>query len=82
MSSPRVWLLDDPLQGLDDVTEGRVLEWIQRAAESGAAVILTGQHVRAFLGVATKAMFLEGGCLTAIPTGAEGLAEPRVRRLL
>jgi branched-chain amino acid transport system ATP-binding protein len=82
MSSPRVWLLDDPLQGLDEATAHRVLEWIRGAAGSGAAVILTGQHIRALLGVATKAMFLEGGALSAIPAGAEGLSDPRVRQLL
>ena len=82
MSSPRVWLLDDPLQGLDEIMSGRVLEWIRGAAGSGAAVMLTGQHIRALLSVATKAMFLEGGALSAIPAGAEGLANPRVRRLL
>ena len=82
MSSPRVWLLDDPLQGLDEEMAGRVLDWIRAAARAGAAVILTGQHIRALLGVATKAMFLEEGSLSAIPTGAEGLVEPRVNRLL
>ena len=82
MSSPRVWLLDDPLQGLDGETTGRVLDWIRTAAGSGAAVILTGQHIRALLGVGTKAMFLEAGSLTAIPAGTEGLADERVRQLL
>ncbi len=82
MSSPRVWLLDDPLQGLDEETTGGVLDWIQTAASAGAAVILTGQHIRALLGVATKAMFLEGGSLSALSVGAEGLEDPRVRGLL
>ncbi len=82
MSSPRVWLLDDPLAGLDEVMTGRVLDWIREAAQSGAAVVLTGQHIRTLLGVATKAMFLEGGCLTALPVGADALRDPRVRRLL
>ncbi|MGZ6988364.1 MAG: ATP-binding cassette domain-containing protein, partial [Thermoanaerobaculia bacterium] len=59
MSFPRVWLLDDPLQGLDEEMTGRVLDWIRAAARGGAAVILTGQHVHALLDVATKAMFLE-----------------------
>jgi branched-chain amino acid transport system ATP-binding protein len=82
MSSPRVWLLDDPLQGLDEEMSRRVLDWIRQAAGGGAAVILTGQHIRALLGVAKKAMFLEGGSLSAIPAGVEGLSDPRVRRLL
>jgi ABC-type branched-subunit amino acid transport system ATPase component len=80
MSLPRVWLLDDPLAGLDEVMTGRVLDWIRGAARKGAAVILTGQHVRAHLGVATKAMFLQGGRLTALAAG--GLEDPRVRQLL
>ncbi len=77
-----MWLLDDPLQGLDEEMAGRVLDWIRTSARAGAAVILTGQHVRALLGVATKAMFLEGGFLSALPVGAEGLADPRVNELL
>lgn len=82
MSSPHVWLLDDPLQGLDGGMTARVLEWIRSAASAGAAVILTGQHIRALLGVATKAMFLEGGSLSPIPAGAQGLTDPRVNRLI
>jgi branched-chain amino acid transport system ATP-binding protein len=82
MSSPRVWLLDDPLSGLDEVMTSRVLDWIRAAAGRGAAVILTGQHIRALLSVATKAMFLEGGSLTPLPAGADGVRDPRVRRLL
>ncbi len=82
MSCPRVWLLDDPLAGLDEAMTARVLDWIRGAAETGAAVILTGQHIRAHLGVATKAMILEGGSLTALPLGADGLRDARVRRLL
>jgi branched-chain amino acid transport system ATP-binding protein len=82
MSSPRVWLLDDPLAGLDELMTGRVLDWIRSAAEAGEAVILTGQQIRAHLSVATKAMFLEGGSLTALPVGADGLRDPRVGRLL
>ena len=82
MASPRVWLLDDPLQGLDEAMKARVLEWIRGAAASGAAVILTGQHIRSLLGLARKAMLLEGGSLTPLPAGADALEDARVRRLL
>jgi branched-chain amino acid transport system ATP-binding protein len=82
MASPTVWLLDDPLRGLDEATSGRVLEWIRGAAGSGAAVVLTGQNVRALLGAATKAMFLEGGALSPLPAGADVFSDPRVRGLL
>jgi branched-chain amino acid transport system ATP-binding protein len=82
MSSPRIWLLDDPLRGLDEAMTGRVLGWIRSAAGGGAAVVLTGQHVRILLDVATTARFLEDGSLFPIPSGAEGLRDPRTRRLL
>lgn len=82
MSCPRVWLLDDPLQGLDGEVVGRVLEWIRKAAANGAAVVLTGQHVEKLLDLATKALFLENGTVAALPPGAEGLRDPRVQTLL
>jgi branched-chain amino acid transport system ATP-binding protein len=82
MSSPGVWLLDDPLQGLDDTATLAVLDWIRRAARGGAAVVVTGQHVHAMLALATSAMFLDDGTLSEIPVGAEGLRDPRVRGLL
>jgi len=82
MSCPGVWLLDDPLRGLDESTSERVLDWMHDAAAGGAGVIVTGQHVRALLGVATKGMFLEGGSLSPLPAGEDGLSDPRVRALL
>ncbi len=82
MALPRVWLLDDPLSGLDTAAAARALDWIGQAARAGASILLTGQHIREFLGIAMKAMFLEGGHLSAIAPGAEGLEDPRVRQLL
>ena len=82
MSCSRVSLLDDPLAGLDDDMTRCALDWIRGAAEGGAAVILTGQYIRPLLEEAKKAMLLESGCLAALPVGADGLADPRVRRLL
>jgi branched-chain amino acid transport system ATP-binding protein len=82
MSSPRIWLLDDPLRGLDEAATGRVLDWIRESAGGGAAIVLTGQNVQALLGVATVAMFLEEGSLSALPADADALRDPRVCGLL
>ncbi len=82
MALPRLWLLDDPLSGLDTFSAARALEWIRAAARAGASILLTGQHIREFLGVATKAMFLEGGSLSPLSVGDAGLEDPRVRQLL
>ncbi len=82
MSRAGVWLLDDPLQGLDDALIRKTLEWIRNAAAGGAAVVVTGQHVQRLLELGQRAMFLEHGTLAALPAGAEGLPDPRVRQLV
>lgn len=82
MSCPRLWLLDDPLQGLDEAVMAQVLDWIRQAAASGAAVIVTGQHIRALLGIGHRAGFLQGGTLMPLAAGGGGLRDPRVRALL
>ncbi len=82
MSIPRVWLLDDPLQGLDDLIKPRVLDWIRNAAAGGAAIVVAGQHIRALLELATQAMFLQRGRLARLPAGVDGLRDPRISELL
>ncbi len=82
MSRAQVWLLDDPLQGLDDALMRTSLEWIRNAAAGGAAVVVTGQHVDSLLELGQRAMFLQDGTLAAVPAGAEGLHDPRVRQLV
>jgi branched-chain amino acid transport system ATP-binding protein len=82
MALPRIWLLDDPLSGLDSAAAARALDWVRDAGRAGASILLTGQHIREFLGVATKAMFLEGGRLSPLSAGVAGLEDPRVRKLL
>ncbi len=82
MALPQVWLLDDPLSGLDTSAAARALGWIREAARVGASILLTGQHIREFLGAATRAMFLEGGRLLPLPVGEAALEDTRVRQLL
>ncbi len=82
MASPRVWLLDDPLQGLDDITRVRVLGWIRSAAAAGAAVIVTGQHVRELVEISDRAMLLWQGTLVAAGQGGDAPRDARVRELL
>ena len=82
MALPRIWLLDDPLSGLDAAAAARALDWIRDAGLAGASILLTGQHIGEFLGLATKAMFLEDGRLSPLSAGVAGLEDPRVRKLL
>jgi ABC-type multidrug transport system ATPase subunit len=41
-----------------------------------------GAGKTSLLRIATKAMFLQGGRLTALPAGADGLEDPSVRQLV
>ncbi len=82
MAKPRMWLLDDPVQGLDDGTRVRVLHWIRAAAADGAGVIATGQTVRALLELGHRSMLLERGRLHPLAIDGDALRDPRVLSLL
>jgi branched-chain amino acid transport system ATP-binding protein len=82
MAKPSLWLLDDPLQGLDDATRARVIGWIRSAAADGAGVIATGQTIRALLELGHRAMLLEQGRLHPVAIDGDALRDPRVLNLL
>jgi branched-chain amino acid transport system ATP-binding protein len=82
MARAQVWLLDDPLQGLDAAARQRVLAWIRAAATGGATVIVTGQHIAALLELGSRALILRHGSAEPLPSGREALDDARVRALL
>ncbi len=82
MAKPSMWLLDDPLQGLDDASRARVMGWIRSAAADGAGVIATGQTIRALLELGHRAMLLEQGRLHPVAIDGGALRDPRVLNLL
>ncbi len=82
MAKPLMWLLDDPMQGLDDATRMRVRQWIRSAAADGAGVIATGQTIRALLELGHRAMLLEQGRLHPLAIDGDALRDPRVLSLL
>jgi energy-coupling factor transport system ATP-binding protein len=82
MAKPSMWLLDDPLQGLDDATRARVMGWIRSAAAEEAAVIVTGQTIQALLELGHRAMLVQEGTLQPLAPGGDALHDPRVLSLL
>ena len=82
MAKPSLWLLDDPVQGLDDGTRVRVLDWIRSAATDGAGVIATGQTIQALLELGHRAMLLQQGRLHPLAMDGDALRDPRVLSLL
>jgi len=63
IGEPRVLLLDDPLEALDDAMRGRVLAWIGGRVESGATVVVSTHEIPAFARWETARVRLEAGRL-------------------
>ena len=62
MLNPRVLLLDEPMEGLAPILVQELAGAIRRMVdESGVALVLVEQHVRAALGLTARAVVLERG---------------------
>ncbi len=83
MARPQCLLLDDPFLGLSKLVTRRVGAALRElAAVRGVTILAAGQHVRRLLRLADRGYLLDEGRVVAAGTGAELLAEPRVRRTL
>lgn len=83
MARPRCLLLDDPFLGLASPVVGRVAAALRELAEvRGVTILAAGQHVRRLLGLARRAYLLDEGHVLVQGSGADLLADPRVRRTL
>lgn len=81
MTGPRLLLLDEPSQGLSPQEVGRVADVVRRIHEQGTGVVLVEQDATTALGVADRAVVLEGGRITRSGSVAELLAGADVPRL-
>ncbi len=61
MSSPKLYMLDEPSLGLAPLVVAQVASHIKRLAEEGAAVVLVEQNARLALKLAARAYVLETG---------------------
>jgi branched-chain amino acid transport system ATP-binding protein len=80
MAEPELIMFDEPSLGLAPAMVARVLEVIRELNRDGMTCMLVEQNVAASLRLAQRAYVLENGAITLSGTGAELLADDRVRR--
>jgi branched-chain amino acid transport system ATP-binding protein len=80
MGEPELIMFDEPSLGLAPTMVARVLEVIRDLNRDGMTCMLVEQNVAASLRLAQRAYVLENGAITLSGSGAELLADDRVRQ--
>ena len=79
MGKPRLLLLDEPSMGLAPLIVAQIFDIIREINETGVTVLLVEQNAAQALALANRGYVLETGEIVLTGTGAELLADDRVR---
>jgi branched-chain amino acid transport system ATP-binding protein len=79
MSRPRLLMLDEPSMGLSPIMTATILDTVRELRDAGTTVLLVEQNALAALSLSDFAYVIDLGRTTLSGTGAELLADPRVR---
>ena len=79
MSRPKLLMLDEPSLGLAPLVVQGIFDIIRTVNEQGVTVLLIEQNANMALKIADLAYVLESGTITMSGTGAELLADSRVK---
>ena len=79
MGKPRLLLLDEPSMGLAPMVVAQIFTIVREINQSGVTVLLVEQNAAQALALADRGYVLETGELVLQGTGAELLADDRVR---
>jgi branched-chain amino acid transport system ATP-binding protein len=79
MGKPRLLLLDEPSMGLAPLVVAQIFEIIREINDAGVTVLLVEQNAAQALALANRGYVLETGEIVLSGTGAELLADDRVR---
>jgi branched-chain amino acid transport system ATP-binding protein len=79
MAGPRILMLDEPSLGLAPIMVDEMFRVIEEINRQGVTVLLVEQNTEHALAIAHRGFVLESGRVVLSGTGAELLANPRVR---
>ena len=79
MGRPRLLCMDEPTMGLSPLYVDRVLELIRSINETGTTIFMVEQNANLALQIAHHAYVLQTGRIVLSGTGAELLADTRIR---
>ena len=79
LSRPRLLLLDEPSMGLAPLVVEKIFEVIAAVAAEGVTVLLVEQNATLALEFSSRAYVMESGTITLSGSGADLLADPKVR---
>lgn len=80
MTKPTLFMLDEPSLGLAPLVVKNIFEIIREINKQGTTVLLVEQNARAALEVADYGYVMQTGTITLEGTGADLLADDRVRK--
>ena len=80
MGRPELLMFDEPSLGLAPSVVQEMFQTIRRLNQGGITVVLVEQNVAASLRLAQEAYVLENGAIVLSGSGAELLADDRVRK--
>ena len=79
MSHPKLMMLDEPSMGLAPILVDQIFDIVKELHKNGTTILLVEQNAQAALSIADRAYVLETGKITLSGTGAELLANEKVK---
>ena len=79
MAKPRLMMMDEPSLGLAPIVVKGIFDIIRRINDQGVTILLIEQNANMALQAAHTAYVLETGRITMTGTGAELLADERIK---
>lgn len=80
VGKPKLYLLDEPSQGLAPLFIRKIIEIVREINREGVAVLLVEQNCHQALEISERAYVLESGRIVAHGTGKELLKDDRIKK--